>query len=394
MARRAIIAGAGIGGLATALALSQAGFEVTPYERADALEAFGAGLQLTPNATRVLRRLGVLEEIRKVATIPDAVRALRGSDDSELMRLPLDDAERRWGAPYLAVHRADLQSSLVEAVQRRANVALRLGAAVTGVASDGERISIGLKGGPIAMSDSADLLIGADGLHSRVREHLGLGAAGEADFTGRVAFRATVDAGLVDPRWLRPAVILRLGPNAHLVHYPLRGGSMVNVVAVIESTWRGGAHDHPWDGVADRPALEHAFARWSAETRKLIEAAANWRAWPLYVRPPIPSFALGRMALVGDAAHPMVPFIAQGAAQAIEDAGALGRIFSQTDDIPAGLIAYSRERVARATRVQVEALKLGKIYHMAGSMAFARDTVMSLLGSRRLGARYDWLYGA
>jgi salicylate hydroxylase len=395
MGRRAIIAGAGIGGLATALALSRAGFEVTLYERADALEEFGAGLQLTPNATRVLSGLGVLGTVRAVAMVPDAVRALRGSDGRELMRLPLDDAERRWGAPYLAVHRADLQNALVEAVRRRANVVLRLGAALAGFAAEGDQISVGLKRGPMTISDSADLLIGADGLRSRVRERLGLGAAAEADFTGRVAFRATVEAALVDPRWLRPVVVLRLGRKAHLVHYPLRGGSIVNVVAVIESTWRGAAGDHPWDGVADRPALDHAFARWSAEARELIAAAAaNWRAWPLYVRPPIGSFSFGRVGLVGDAAHPMVPFLAQGAAQAIEDAGALGRIFSQTHDVPAGLTAYSRDRVARATRVQVEALQQGRIYHMAGPMALARDTSMRLLGHRRLSARYDWLYSA
>jgi salicylate hydroxylase len=394
MARRAIIAGAGIGGLATALALSEAGFEAALYERTEALEEFGAGLQLTPNATRVLSRLGVLEDVRKVATVPNAVRALRGSDDFELMRLPLDDAERRWGAPYLAIHRADLQRALAEALRGRTNVALRLGATFAGLATEGDRVSVGLKRGPIAISDSADLLIGADGLRSRVRERLGLGGAAEADFSGRVAFRATVDAGLVDPRWMRPEVILRLGRHAHLVHYPLRVGAIVNVVAVIESAWRGVADDHPWDGAADRPALDRAFSRWSAETRELLKAATEWRAWPLYVRPPIASFSLGRVALVGDAAHPMVPFLAQGAAQAVEDAGALGRILSQADDIPRGLAAYSRDRVARATRVQIEALKQGRIYHMTGPMAFARDATMRLLGPKRLTARYDWLYSA
>ncbi len=394
MGRRAAIAGAGIGGLATALALSLAGFEVTLYERADRLEEFGAGLQLTPNATRVLARLGALEGVRAFATVPDSVRALRGSDDRELMRLPLDDAERRWGAPYLAVHRADLQTALAEAARRQANVDLRLGAAFAGFATEGDQVSIGLKRGAIAISDRADLLIGADGLRSRVRERLGLGEAAAADFAGRVAFRATVEAARVDPRWLRPAIILRLGPRAHLVHYPLRGGSVVNVVAVIEEAERGAAGDHPWDGAADRPALDRAFARWSAETREIIAAAANWRAWPLYIRPPIASFSLGRVALVGDAAHPMAPFLAQGAAQAIEDAGALGRIFSETRDIPAGLAAYSRDRVARATRVQAEALRQGRIYHLTGPMAFARDATMRLLGSRRLGDRYDWLYSA
>ncbi len=394
MSRRAIIAGAGIGGLATACALSQAGVDVTLYERTEVLEEFGAGLQLTPNATRVLSRLGILESVRAVSTAPDAVTVLRGSDDAVLMRMALGDAERRWGAPYLAIHRADLQHKLADAVRGLSNAQLLLGSTVAGIAADGDRVSVGLKRGAATIQDSADLLIGADGLRSRVRERLGLGEADKEAFTGRVAFRATVESSLVDSRWARPEVCLRLGPNAHLVHYPLRDGSVVNLVAVIEAAWRGGENDHPWDGVADRPALDRAFAHWSAATQKLLEVAASWRAWPLYGRPPIASFSLGRIALVGDAAHPMVPFLAQGAAQAIEDAGAIGRAFSQTNCVPEALADYSRDRVARATRVQVEAQKQGRVYHLNGPMAFARDAAMRLLGPQRLSARYDWLYGA
>src|SRR5260370_8220787 len=191
MAQRAIIAGAGIGGRATALALSEAGFEITLYERTDALEEFGAGLQLTPNATRILSRLGVLEDVRQFATIPDEVRALRGSDNRELMRLPLDDAERRWGAPYMAVHRADLQRSLVEAVRRRTNVVLRLGATLAGLATECDRVSVGLKHGPIAIRHGADLLIGPDGLRSRMHELLRLRPAAEAPFTAHSPFCLT-----------------------------------------------------------------------------------------------------------------------------------------------------------------------------------------------------------
>ena len=145
---------------------------------------------------------------------------------------------------------------------------------------------------------------------------------------------------------------------------------------------------------ANRLNLERAFAGWSKEARSLTKAPVQWRAWPLYHRPPISSFSLGRVALVGDAAHPMVPFLAQGAAQAIEDAGALARVLAQVQDIPAALSVYSRDRVARAARVQREALKQGRIYHLSGPSAFARDVTMRLLGPRRLAERYDWLYGA
>ncbi|MGO9421974.1 FAD-dependent monooxygenase [Roseiarcus sp.] len=389
--RRAIVAGAGVGGLAAALAVSKAGLDVTIYERTEALEEFGAGLQLTPNATRVLARLGALEAVRDVAMVPDAVSALRGSDDAVLMRLSLEDAERRWGAPYLALHRADLQQALARATERK-NIRLRLGSTVSNVTA-GERVDIEVTQRAATVEEGADLLIGADGLRSRIREKFARGTDGLA-FTGRVAFRATIPAGLVEPRWKQARVVLRLGPNAHLVHYPLRGASVVNVVAVIEESWRFGETEHPWDGVADRPTLERAFASWSSSTRKLIASATNWRAWPLYARPALGSFALGRIALLGDAAHPMVPFLAQGAAQAIEDAGVLAAALAEIDDVPQALATYSRARVSRATRIQAEALRQGRIYHLKGAMAVARDATMRLVGPRRLSARYDWLYGA
>ncbi len=394
MCLRAIIAGAGVGGLATALALFRAGFDATIYERTAALEEYGAGLQLTPNATRVLAGLGALDELREAAMTPGSVCALRGSDDATLMRLSLKDAERRWGAPYLAVHRADLQQALAQVARRHDRIRINLGSTVTRVTTRSAEAVVERTQGDAATQHVADLVVGADGLRSRVRQMFAPEATDGPAFTGRVAFRATIPAALLDPDWTKAHVVLRLGPNAHLVHYPLRKGSIVNVVAVVEDNWRGGETERPWDGVADRPALERAFAGWSASTRRLLAAATNWRAWPLYGRPALGSFALGRVALVGDAAHPMVPFLAQGAAQAIEDAGALGSALAQTDDVPQALAAYSRARVPRATRVQTEALRQGRIYHLRGPMAVARDAAMRLLGPRRLSARYDWLYGA
>ena len=376
------------------MALSQAGFKVAIYERTDKLEEFGAGLQITPNATRVLARLGVLERVRQLSSKPPAVLVLRGSDNAKLMRLPLDDAERRWGAEYLVIHRADLQNALVEAVRDQPGIELSLGTTVTGFAANGDTISVRLQRGLTAARDEADLLIGADGLRSQVRSGLGFGPADRADFTRRVAYRALVNAEDVEPRWARSEIVLRLGPEAHLVQYPLRRGLIINLVATIRSPSRAGGGDQQWDGAADRSTLERAFAGWSKEARALIGAPVQWRAWPLYCRPPIPSFSLGRAALVGDAAHPMVPFLAQGAAQAIEDAGALGRTVAQAQDIPAALALYSRDRVERAARVQREALRQGRIYHLGGPLAFARDTTMRMLGPRRLSERYDWLYGA
>ena len=306
----------------------------------------------------------------------------------------LDDAERRWGAAYLMVHRADLQRELLEAIRGRRDVELSLGATVLGFVNNGGRVSVVLTSGEAQTLDHADLLVGADGVHSRIRDLLGFGGQNQAEFTGRVAYRAILNTADADLQRTRSNIILRLGRKAHLVQYPLRGGSMVNLVATIQSARPAGSVDHEGNRVGNRLNLERALTGWSKEARALTSAPIQWRVWPLYSLPPISSFSVGRVTLVGDAAHPMAPFLAQGAAQAIEDAGALARILAEAPEIPAALSTYSRERTARTARVQREALKLGRIYHMSGPMAFARDTTMRLLGSDGLTARYNWLYGA
>ncbi len=322
------------------------------------------------------------------------IRVLRGRDDALLSALDLSDATERWGAPYFVIHRADLQRALVELVGREASIELRLGTELVGYGANADKVQAAVKRGLVSMTEEGDLLVGADGLRSKVREKLGLGPEDAPAFTGRVAFRATLEAQGLDRAASAPVVTLRLGPKAHLVQYPLRHGDYVNLVAVIEAGWRGAPPDHPWNGEADRPALMRAFAGWSKAARALVATPRNWRAWPLYTRPSLPNYATGRVALAGDAAHPMVPFLAQGAAQAIEDAGALARALATHEDTVQALAAYSAERVPRAGRVQREAMAQTRVYHMSGPMALARDLAMRGLGSDRLLKRYDWLYGA
>jgi len=389
---RALIAGAGIGGLTAALALARIGIDVVILERTRVLEEFGAGVQLSPNATRILHRLDALGSVANQAIAPRAIRLMRGRDDRALAELALRDAETRWGAPFLVLHRARLQRALIERVARHSNISLRMGAEIAGFAVDDDGVSVGLRVGAINLRERGDFLLGADGLRSIVRDRLGVGEATPPRFLRRVAFRALVDAERADAHWREPEVTLRLGGGAHLVHYPLPGAAL-NLVAVIESDWRADAGDEAWDGEADAASLQRAFARWSRDARALIALAPGWRAWPLYDRAPLASFAAGRVALLGDAAHPMAPFLAQGAAQAIEDAGALAEAFAQTRDAVEALSLYSAARVPRANRVQAEANAQSRLYHMRGPLSLARDWTMRALGPERLLRRYDWLYG-
>ena len=236
---RALIAGAGVAGLATALALAKSGCEAIVFERALALEEFGAGLQLSPNCTRVLARLGALEAVAALATEPKAIRILRGRDEAELATLDLAEAARRWGAPYLIIHRADLQRALADFCSREPAIDIRLGQELVGYGAGEDRVEAIAKRGLMSLKETGDLLIGADGLRSKVREKLGLGPEDAPAFTGRVAFRATLHAEALPVALRAAGVTLRLGPRAHLVQYPLRRGVYVNLVAVIESAWRG-----------------------------------------------------------------------------------------------------------------------------------------------------------
>lgn len=386
--RPILIAGAGISGLSAALCLTRAGFDVHLIERAGTFDEVGAGLQLSPNASRILIRLGLDRLLDPLVGKPQSLTVRSARSGRILVDMPFgDEAERRWGAPMWVAHRADLQAALLTLVRQEPRLRLSPGSEVGTVAETATGVTAVLRGGRDDEDLSTPLFLAADGLWSGLRRQLEGGSAPR--FAGRSAYRATVAIDGVPAPLRRNATGLWLGHHAHLVHYPLRGGSLVNIVAII-------ADDHPEEnGVADVKSGEvrQRFDDFALPARELLALPAEWKRWPLYVRPPLRRWPGKRMLVIGDAAHPMVPFLAQGASMAIEDAWVLARCLSAGADIDSALICFKRERTARVSRVQREANRNGQIFHLGGVAALARDIALTALGPKGLAARYDWLYG-
>ncbi|MDQ0469136.1 FAD-dependent monooxygenase [Labrys wisconsinensis] len=385
---RIAIAGAGIGGLTAALALARRGFPVALYEQAERLEEAGAGIQLSPNATRILIALGLGPALQESLVEPEAVVLRRGADGREIVRLPLDGARQRWAAPYGVIHRADLQALLLAAIAREDSVTLTLGARVATLSQDEDGVAIGIEQGADRVTARAEALVGADGLWSRVRA--GLGRHAPPVFAGKRAWRAVL-ASEAGPAWLsRPVTTLCLGSQAHLVAYPVRGGRALNLVVIA----RDGDARAGWSEPMPGDRLAGRLAGWSAEIRAMLGRHEAWRTWPLFEVPSDAAMAQGRVALLGDAAHAMLPFIAQGGGMAIEDAAELAAWLGREEaPISESLAAFSRNRLPRVARVQREARANGARYHWGGALALARDAGLRLVGGPALLSRYDWLYG-
>lgn len=387
---RAVVAGAGVGGLATALALHARGVRPLVVERAGVLGEAGAGVQLGPNAVRVLDALGVGDALRRVAFAPEALEVRAAATGRLRLRAPLGEAARaRWGAPYLQVHRADLQALLLEAVRARDAADLRLGVEIEGLDPAG---GVRLSDGAVL---EADLVVAADGVRSRLRA-----AAGGKDaprFTGQVAWRAVVEASALPPGLVPPTASVWTARAAHFVHYRVRGGAAVNLVAVMEARgWEG----ESWREPGDPSALLRAFGDWPQPVAALVRAAAQgpvWR-WALFDRPPATAMARGRVALLGDAAHPMLPFLAQGAAMAIEDAWALAECVAGAapDAVEPALARYAAARLPRVRRVQAASSRNARLFHLPEPLAAAAFGAAALQDRLRPGgasSRLDWLYG-
>lgn len=379
-----LVAGAGIGGLTAALALADKGFKVVVAERAPRLEEAGAGLQLSPNASSVLIGLGLKSSLAACAIAPDAVSVMSGPRGSELVRLPLDQSD---AAPYWVIHRADLQNALATRADQHPLIELRLGRELETYATNADGVVVNLRQGTTPQRETVAALIGADGLWSAVRRQLD--PATQPRFTGLIAWRGTIERRL--PLDQSSHVQLWIGSNAHLVTYPLARGQQTNVVAISSGQW----HNQGWSVPAIAAEASAAFtaSHWSEPARAIIASVSQWRKWALFTLPAPATWIDGRVALLGDAAHAMLPFAAQGAGMAIEDAAVLAECLGEgAGNIAMALQRYAGLRRERVARVQNLAQQNGRIYHFAGSLAMARDLAMKLLGGRRLVARQNWIY--
>ena len=392
--RTIFVAGAGIGGLTAALALAAKGFRIVILEKTERLEEAGAGLQLSPNASRVLTGLGLEKRLAARAVIPDAVSLMSARGGGEVVRLPLGEAaSARAGAPYWVMHRADLQAALQAEVNEHPDIELRLGCQFEDAAPHAKGLTVVQRRGMMRESEVALALVGADGIWSSVRGHLFPNV--QPQFSGLIAWRGTLDATQLPREYTSRRVQLWMGPNAHLVTYPISAARQINVVAIMPGTWNRPG----WSAPGDIGEIKGVFSasQWPGTARMMIGAVDEWRKWALFTLPGGGEWSGGAIALLGDAAHAMLPFAAQGAGMAIEDAAVLAKCLSETQNeggpsMASAMQGYARLRRPRVLRVQRTARQSGRIYHLTGAAALARDLAIRLMGPARMLARQDWIY--
>jgi len=383
---RVAIAGGGIGGMATALALASHGIASEVYERREAFPEEGAGIQIGPNGTRILQRLGVAEFLQAHAATPDGLSVRDGKTGRELTRLPLGTwiAERH-GAPYWTAHRRDLHVALRARAETNPLIDLRTGIEIASFATESDGITAtGTRGETL----KASALVCADGLWSNLRNQIAPGASPQP--AGKVAFRCVIPAGDLAPEFTPNAVHIWLAPGAHVVHYPVNAGRDIALVVIADDTMR----ERGWDTSASAATVREKVRDYAPPLQTLIATANDWRCWSLYRMPPLERWSNGRATLLGDAAHPILPFLAQGAVLALEDAMMLAAALAdRRSDVEASLRNYEQARRPRARRVVEASQRNGRIYHMAGTAALARNTTMRLAPPARVMASFDWLYG-
>ncbi len=385
----AVIAGGGIGGLATALALARGGIASHVCERRAVFPEEGAGIQIGPNGVRILRALGVADLLQDRVATPDALSVRDGPTGHELTRLPLGAwIEARHGAPYWTAHRRDLHTALRTRAKAEPLITMETGVEILKFQNFNHEIrALGAIGQVLTPS----ILIAADGLWSALRAQIACEGGASPVFVGKAAFRTVVDAGRLPASLTANAVHIWLAPGAHVVHYPVNAGRDIALIVIVDDDE---SKDADWEAPASAGAVHEKIRDFAAPLQSLVANAREWRYWPLYDMRPLTKWTNGRAALVGDAAHPVLPFLAQGAVMALEDAVALAAHLSDSSrDIDASLRSYENARRRRTNRVAVASRRNGDIYHMRGVAALARNSAMKLAPPETLMKRFDWLYG-
>ena len=392
MKKQVLIAGGGIGGLAAALGASRGGWDVRLYERAPAFSEVGAGVQLGPNVVRRLQAWGLQQALQSVAAFPERLQVHSALSGRELAATALgNDIVQRYGAAYATVHRADLHQLLLQAVQARGGVQLNLNLAIDHHTEASGAVLVRTSRGKEVEGDA---LIGADGLWSATRTRLL--NDGPPRVSGHLAYRALVPQAALPPALRTRHVTAWLGPRLHVVQYPVRRGELQNLVVIVQGPAPQDLQN--WDHAANAADLEQALAGTCTALQDLVRRipayGSGWRLWPLSDRPPLRSaaqMAQGLVALLGDAAHPMRPYLAQGAGMAIEDAAQLQQALSMHDlDMALRLRRYALNRWERNARVQARSQRNGRIFHATGPLRWGRDASLRLLGARVLDV--PWLY--
>ncbi len=382
---RVLVIGAGLGGLTAASCLSQAGFEVSVYEQAPALGEVGAGIQIGPNAIKVLRQIGIAEALETVAVRPEGLDVKDWQTGRVINSILLGDTYlQQYHAPYYHVHRADLHALLVRAFETTAPGGICLGAKCVDVQTDRDGVLVQFENGSCV---TGDVVVGADGIHSAVRQ--ALFGPDRPRFTGMVAFRGIVPLDHLPEGMIERRGYNWTGPHHHFVHYLLKGGTMVNCVGVCEQDdWR----IESWSVEGDLNEFRAEFAGWHPTIQALIDGMDRCFKWALYDRDPMPHWTRGRATLLGDACHPMLPFLAQGACMAIEDGYVLAHCLRTEADIDTALAAYETLRKPRVTQVQLGARERGRQLHLAAPEAIAERNARNAEDPERRARQMDWIY--